>query len=65
MVEITTKERDEKFKGLGAYIYKASVSGNFTRLAMGITAMSLWVLLMNYCLWQPLYRLAQSKYRLD
>jgi len=51
--------------GLGAYIHQASVSGNFTRLAMGIAAMSLWVLTMNYCLWQPLYRLAQSKYRLD
>jgi NitT/TauT family transport system permease protein len=51
--------------GLGSYISQASFEGNFTQVAIGIAAMSLWVLIMNYLVWQPLYRLAHSKYRLN
>ena len=51
--------------GLGAYIYQASEIGDFPRVAMGMVAMSLWVLTMNYLIWQPIYRIAQSKYRLN
>jgi NitT/TauT family transport system permease protein len=50
--------------GLGAYIHQASQVGNFNQVAIGMIAMSIWVLMMNYCIWQPLYRIAQSKYRL-
>ncbi len=51
-------------KGLGSYIAKASVQGNFQAVAMGMIAMSSWVLMMNYFIWQPLYQLAQSKYKM-
>lgn len=51
--------------GLGAYISQASDSGDFPRVAMGMVVMSVCVLVMNYGIWQPLYRLAQSKYRLS
>jgi NitT/TauT family transport system permease protein len=51
--------------GLGAYINQASDRGDFSRVAVGMITMSLFVLLMNYLLWQPLHRLAQSKYRLS
>lgn len=54
-----------KVFGLGAYIDQASMHGNFPQIAIGIGAMSLWVLTMNYFIWQPLYHLAQSKYRLN
>lgn len=50
--------------GLGAYISQASDAGDFSKIALGMVVMSFYVLLMNYILWQPLYRLAQSKYRL-
>jgi NitT/TauT family transport system permease protein len=54
-----------KAVGLGAYIDQASARGDLPQVATGMAAMSLWVLTMNYLLWQPLYRLAQSKYRLN
>jgi NitT/TauT family transport system permease protein len=52
-------------RGLGTYILEASQAGHFSRVAVGMIAMSAWVLMMNYFVWQPLYRLAQSKYKLN
>lgn len=51
--------------GLGAYIAQKSALGDFPRVALGIAVMSILVLLMNRLIWQPLYRLAQSRYKFD
>jgi NitT/TauT family transport system permease protein len=48
--------------GLGAYITEAS--GNFPKLALGIAVMSIYVLVFNRLLWQPLYNLAQKRFQL-
>lgn len=51
--------------GLGAYIVRAATEGDFQRLALGIVVMSLYVLVLNRCLWRPLYNLAEVRYRLN
>ncbi len=50
--------------GLGAYIAQHTALGDFPRVALGMTTMSVFVLVMNYLLWRPLYNLA-SHYKLD
>ena len=50
--------------GLGAYIVRAADEGDFQRLALGIVVMSLYVLIINRCIWRPLYNLAEVRYRL-
>lgn len=50
--------------GLGAYIAKVSSVGDFPRLALGISVMSLYVLTLNRFLWRPLYNLAQERFEL-
>jgi len=51
--------------GLGAYIAKATSAGDFPRLVLGITVMSLMVTLFNRLIWRPLYRYAEERARLD
>ena len=50
--------------GLGAYITQVATVGDFRRLALGITIMSLYVLTINRFVWQPLYNLADRRYQL-
>ena len=50
--------------GLGAYITEVSQRGNFVDLALGITVMSLFVVLINRCIWRPLYNLAEKRYQI-
>ena len=50
--------------GLGAYIARASESGDYPRVVLGIVVMSVLVVLLNRLLWRPLYRLAERYYRL-
>lgn len=50
--------------GLGAYIVNATHSGDFARVALGITIMSLYVTLLNKLLWQKLYDLAANRYQM-
>lgn len=50
--------------GLGAYITEATTRGDFPRLALGIAVMSLYVVLINRLLWQPLYNLAVERFQL-
>lgn len=50
--------------GLGAYIAEVTQRGVFVDIALGITVMSLYVLLVNRCIWRPLYNLAESKYQI-
>lgn len=51
--------------GLGAYITDSTLSGDFAHLALGILMMCAYVLVINHCLWQPLYQKASQKYRME
>jgi NitT/TauT family transport system permease protein len=51
--------------GLGAYISRATTAGDFPRVALGITVMSVFVIAMNRSLWRPLYSYAENHLRLD
>jgi len=50
--------------GLGAYISNATTAGDFHRVILGITTMSLFVVALNRLFWRPLYYYAERKYRL-
>ena len=49
-------------KGLGAYITTASNHNIIAHVVLGISVMSLFVIIINYILWRPLYRLAMTRY---
>ncbi|WP_019936804.1 ABC transporter permease subunit [Bordetella sp. FB-8] len=51
--------------GLGAYIAQTTAAGDFPKIILGITVMSLFVTLFNRLLWRPLYAYAESRLRLD
>ncbi|MBP9721629.1 MAG: ABC transporter permease subunit [Gammaproteobacteria bacterium] len=51
--------------GLGSYITEATKAGDFARIALGITIMSLYVTILNKLLWQRLYNLAASRYQMS
>ncbi|HWG75841.1 MAG TPA: ABC transporter permease subunit [Steroidobacteraceae bacterium] len=51
-------------RGLGAYIADATTAGDFHRVLLGITTMSLFVVIVNRAFWRPLYYYAERKYRL-
>ncbi|MFO1248344.1 MAG: ABC transporter permease subunit [Alphaproteobacteria bacterium] len=50
--------------GLGAYITEATVTGNFPHVVLGMAVMAFFVVVVNRLFWQPLYWLAERKYRL-
>ncbi|OGT40550.1 MAG: sulfonate ABC transporter permease [Gammaproteobacteria bacterium RIFCSPHIGHO2_12_FULL_38_14] len=50
--------------GLGAYITHVTHIGDFPRIALGITIMSLYVLCINRLVWRPLYKIAESKFQI-
>jgi NitT/TauT family transport system permease protein len=54
-----------KANGIGAYIAEATADGDFRRVVLGITVMSLFVVILNRSFWRPLYRYAERKYRLS
>lgn len=51
--------------GLGAYIQQYTTSGDFPRIALGMSVMGIFVLVLNRLVWRPIYNLAQTKYKLD
>jgi NitT/TauT family transport system permease protein len=51
--------------GLGAQISSASNQGNFPVLLLATIIMALMVVTINRLVWRPLYRLAETKYRLE
>lgn len=51
--------------GLGAFISKATDSGDMTLLAASLTMMIGFVVLLNRTFWKRVYSLAQNRYRLD
>ncbi|NYF80899.1 ABC transporter permease [Granulicella arctica] len=50
--------------GLGAQISAATESGQFPILLLGTVLISLMVVTTNRLLWRPLYRLAETRYKL-
>ncbi|HET9016539.1 MAG TPA: ABC transporter permease subunit [Thermomicrobiaceae bacterium] len=51
--------------GLGAYITDATATGNWPRIALGISVMVLYVVGLNRLVWRRLYRLAETRFTLD
>jgi len=51
--------------GLGEQISRASEQGNFPILLGATIIMALMVVTINRLVWRPLYRLAETKYRLE
>jgi NitT/TauT family transport system permease protein len=54
-----------KAKGIGAYIAQATTDGDFPRVILGITAMSVFVIVFNRLCWRRLYAFAAERVRLD
>jgi len=50
--------------GLGTYIAEATFAGDWPRITLGISMMSLFVVGLNRLLWRRLYQLAETKYHL-
>jgi NitT/TauT family transport system permease protein len=48
--------------GLGAYIAQATATGDFPRILVGVSVMSLYVVGLNRLFWRRLYRLAQQRF---
>lgn len=51
--------------GIGAVISHATAEGDFALLLAATLAMVLAVMLLNRLFWQPLYRLAEARYRME
>jgi NitT/TauT family transport system permease protein len=51
--------------GLGAQISSATDSGNFPLLMVSTIAMAVLVVCVNRLVWRPLYRLAETRFRLE
>lgn len=51
--------------GLGAYIAQRTMAGDYPRIALGVAAMCLLVVLLNRTVWRPLYVFAERRTRLD
>ena len=51
--------------GLGAFIAKATDAGDFPRVALGATVMSIFVIALNRSLWRPMYAYAEKNLRLN
>jgi len=54
-----------KAVGLGGFIAEATEAGDYPRVVLGIAVMSIFVVAFNRLLWRPLYRIAESRFRLD
>jgi len=50
--------------GLGAYIAEATATGNFPKILVGISVMSVYVVAVNRLLWRRLYAIAERRYSL-
>lgn|SRR5574340_4190 len=51
--------------GIGAVISRATAEGDFALLLAATLAMVVTVVLLNRLFWQPLYRLAEARYRME
>ena len=51
--------------GLGAFIAKATDAGDFPRVALGATVMSIFVITLNRTVWRPMYAYAEKNLLLN
>ncbi|MDI3256164.1 MAG: ABC transporter permease subunit [Kyrpidia sp.] len=51
--------------GLGAYITRATTDGDWPAIVWGIIVMAAFVVAVNRLVWRRMYRLAESRYRLE
>jgi NitT/TauT family transport system permease protein len=51
-------------RGLGAFIAESTTAGNWAAIVISIATMSVFVVMLNRCVWKPLYQLAEDRYRL-
>jgi len=59
------KGRTLQTTGLGSLISAAADSGNFDRLLIATVVLATIVVITNRLIWRPLYRLAETRYRLE
>ncbi|MCO5102214.1 MAG: ABC transporter permease subunit [Burkholderiaceae bacterium] len=50
--------------GLGAYITVNTEAGDYTRIALGVTMMSAFVVFFNRLFWRPMYNAMERRFRL-
>ena len=64
---VFSSRRTTRFRpiGLGAQISAATDHGQFSILLLATILMATMVVTMNRLVWRPLYRLAETKFRLD
>ncbi len=51
--------------GLGYYINQNSITGDFPRIALGISIMCIYIMLFNKLIWRKLYELANSRFNFN
>ncbi|HJD63169.1 MAG TPA: hypothetical protein LFW14_06445 [Rickettsia endosymbiont of Degeeriella rufa] len=51
--------------GLGSYITNAANASDYSRVAIGVLVMSLYVIVISRLVWRPLYNLSVSKSKLS
>jgi NitT/TauT family transport system permease protein len=51
--------------GLGSYITRYTQTGDFPRIALGISVMCVYVMLFNRLVWQRLYNMAATRFTMD
>ena len=59
------KDQTLQTLGLGAQISAATDTGQFSQLLMATVLMALIVVSVNRLVWRRLYRLAETRYRLE
>ena len=62
---VTWGDKHLEAAGLGSFIAKATASGDYARVALGVAVMSIFVITFNRTLWRPMYRFAERRLRLD
>jgi NitT/TauT family transport system permease protein len=62
---VTFRGQQLHTSGLGATISSATDAGDFKVLAASLTLMVFVVIVLNRVLWAPVYRLAQTRFRMD
>jgi NitT/TauT family transport system permease protein len=50
--------------GLGTYITEATMKGDWSRIVLGVSMMSIFVVTVNRTVWRPLYRYAEKRFAL-
>jgi len=58
---VTWGDTTLKAHGIGSYIAEMTAAGDFPRVALGISVMSVYVMALNHLVWRKLYALAEDR----